>query len=110
VWFLICIIHIIRTLQENAQNPQSGGRDWRRTEEERTYLSQAKFAQAYILAISSSCFRLLHLFRDCAKSEPASSMSSAGRAPVWRGMRFASACSIGRLMFGRIEVRLQVVE
>lgn len=58
---------------------------------EMVYLSQARFAQAYALAISSSCLRLLHLLRDCANKELASSINSGGREPEWRGMRLLRA-------------------
>ncbi len=64
-----------------------------------SYLSHARFAQAYALAISSSCFRLLHLLRDCASKELASSISSGGRVPEWRGMRLLRAWMTGLLIF-----------
>ena len=58
---------------------------------EETNLSHARFAQAYALAISSSCLKLLHLLRDCASNEPASSINSGGSAPELRGMRLSRA-------------------
>lgn len=64
-----------------------------------SYLSHARFAQAYALAISSSCFKLLHLLRDCASKELASSISSGGRVPEWRGMRLLRAWMTGLLIF-----------
>ena len=54
-------------------------------------LSQAKFAHAYDLAISSSALRLLALLRDCARSETASSTNSCGRGPEKVGIRPVNA-------------------
>ena len=68
------------------------------------YRSQATFAHKYVLATSSSAFRLLHLFRDWASREEASSMSSGGRVPGCRGMRLLSACSIGLLISNLISL------
>jgi hypothetical protein len=68
------------------------------------YRSQATFAHRYVLATSSSAFRLLHLFRDWASREEASSMSSGGRVPGCRGMRLLSACSIGLLISNLISL------
>jgi hypothetical protein len=56
-------------------------------------LSQAIFAHAYVLPISSSAFRLLALLRDCASRELASSMSSGGNEPLCRGIKLVRACS-----------------
>ncbi len=50
-------------------------------------LSQARWAQAYVLAISSSAFKLLALLRDCARREAASSISSSGRVLFHSGIR-----------------------
>lgn len=63
------------------------------------YRSQAIFAHAYVLPISSSALKLLILLLDCTRRELASSISSGGREPGWRGMRLFNACSIGRLIF-----------
>ena len=66
--------------------------------EGRSYRSQAIFAQAYVLPISSSAFRFAILLRDCASKELASSMSSGGRGPERRGMISPRAFSTGLLM------------
>lgn len=62
-----------------------------------TYRSQARFAQVYTRAISSSPFTV-HLFLDCASKELASSMSSGGSGPDLRGIIVSKACSMGLLM------------
>lgn len=56
------------------------------------------FAQAYVLAISSSDLRLLIWERDWARSELAKSINSGGRVPECRGMRFSRAWWIGLLI------------
>jgi len=66
--------------------------------EKDSYRSHAMLATTYVLPISSSAFRVLTFVRDCDSRDEASSMSSGGRAPGWRGMRLESACSIGLLM------------
>lgn len=65
---------------------------------EECYLSHAKCAHIYVLAISSSDFRLLNWLWLCARRELARSMSSIGSAPEWRGMRFSRAWRIGLLI------------
>lgn len=56
-------------------------------------LSQAMFAHAYDLAISSSALRLLALVRDWARREVASSRSSGG-ITLRVGTSPPKACSI----------------
>lgn len=49
-------------------------------------------------AISSSCFKVLALFRDWLSREPASSTSGGGRLEFCVGKRESRACSMGRLI------------
>jgi hypothetical protein len=51
------------------------------------YLSQARFAHTYDLAISSSPFKEVATTRDCERSAVASSTNSVGRSPLKLGTR-----------------------
>lgn len=78
--------------------------------EKQKYLSQAMFAQAYGLAISSSAFRVLARCIDWASSEVASSISGFGRSEESCGISDSNTFSIWvwRLMLTAIVSGIEV--
>lgn len=64
-------------------------------------LSQARLAQAYCRATSSSALSVLARCRDCASKDPASSTSDGGRSEPYVGINDSRACSSCLLMMSR---------
>lgn len=74
-----------------------------------TYLSHARWQQAYSRATSSSALSVLARRRDCARREPASSTRGGGRFEFWVGRSERRACSICRLIFVECRPRCEAM-
>ena len=98
--FLVCSCKVIN--QYTIIVPSRKESPMRNSLRKRPYRSQAMFAHAYVLAISSSALRFVILLRDCASNELASSMSSGGRGPERRGMISLRAFSTGLLILSYV--------